>query len=432
VVWVLFLDNVDHASRNHYQGHGFPIVARGRKRIGQSKETIRPDRCPEKNGRGRAFTPFAVQPIEEGQVRMNTPRITPDPTAPYGEKIHFDHFEISWAGENPQTGELCFGSDEGRFRMRGEEGPSGPICPSGEAVNGIAFSGQAMAMSTRCDVALIQFGDDGDPHGAIYDGGAHDVIAASSGGFVAPLGVHGILTMKPTPGPKQLLAKWKPVGNRINFYKFVNCTGDGEVDLIVGACRDDGLAIIEFDSLGDRIKPRQTRFAQLPGLDLIDVCSLRSPEWPRAVACLGSDRTIYLSRDVLDERPAKSLRIGKVSGKAYSLLHDRGHLFLLTTDGFYIFPDLAAKFLSGNLDSGEIRVLAHHSKSIDEIYIAYNSLLLSIGGDIDCMPIDSIVPKVDRSGWSSGSERNPEVVEISWKKTIGPDWSSESKIESAA
>ena len=354
---------------------------------------------------------------------MNTPRLIPTPVELTGERIHFDDFEISWAGENPLTGDLWFGSDGGRIRTKDAEGPVKPTCPSGEAVNGIAFTGQSMVMSTRCDVVLITREADGQTHRAIYDGGAHDVIATHSGGFVAPLGVHGILTMRPTSGPLQLLAKCNAVGDRPNFYKFASCTGDGEIDLIVGACRGDGLTIIEFNSLENRIKPGNSRLLQLPGLDVVDVCSLRSSEWPRAVAWLNIDRTIYLSRDVLEDHPIKSLRIGNIPGKAYSLLHDRGHFFLLTNKGFYMLPDLASRFLSGTPDGGPTQVLAHRSESIDEIYMGGDSLLLSIDGDIYRTPMDSIMTEADRSGWSSHFEGIPELSDIAWEKTIGLQWS---------
>jgi hypothetical protein len=363
---------------------------------------------------------------------MSSPPLIPSPIAILGQRIHFDDFEISWAGENPLKGEFCFGSVDGRVRTLNNPQPSDVASPSGEAVNGIAFSSRAMAVSTRADVGFIVLDDKNHPHRAIYDGGAHGVIATSSGGFVAPLGRNGLLTMKPIRGPEQVLATSRvDVNNdRINFYKLARCIGDGKTDLVVGASRSDGLAIIELNSLEDRINPGHTHFLRTPGLDVVDVCPLNSPDRPRTVVWLGIDRSIHLSLDILEDRPSKSIRIKELQGKAYSILQDRGHLFLLTTEAVYIFPDLATRFLSGDFEAGLMPVLAHYTKVIDEISIAYNNLLLHIDGDIYSTPTEFIVPDSNRTGWASSLESNPEIAEVSWEKSVDREWSS--KIKPAA
>ncbi len=363
---------------------------------------------------------------------MNSTPFTPVPLAMYGKKIHFDDFEISWAGENPLTGEFWFGSDDGRYRTSNNSGPLDPVSPSGEAVNGIAFSSQGIAVTTRSDVGLIVLDDDGLAHKAIFDGGAHGVIATSSGGFVAPLGRNGLLTMKPIPGPEQILATSKVDDTRTNFYKLAHCTGDGKTDLIVGASRTEGLAIMELNSLEDRINPGRTHFLQKPGLDVVDVCSLNSSQWPRAVAWLGIDRSIYLSRDVLNVGPSKSIRISKLRGKAYSILHDRGHLFLLTSDAFYVFPDLVTRFLSGNLEGGSTRVLAQYTQPFDDMYIASNNLLFAINGDIFQTPTEFIVPENNQTAMSSNDRYDPSIVEVSWEMSAERQWSSNASVSIAA
>jgi hypothetical protein len=307
------------------------------------------------------------------------------------------------------------------------------VSPSGEAVNGIAFSNRAMAVSTRADVNFIVFDHEDLGHRAVHDGGAHDVIAISSGGFVAPLGRNGLLTMKPIEGPEQILATCRVIGERTNFYKFAYCTGDGKTDLVVGACRTDGLTILELNSLEDRIKPGRTHLLRGSGLDVVDVCSLRSHEWPHGIAWLGIDRSIHLSRDILKDDPPKSLRIKQLQGKAYSIQYDRGHLFLLTSEAVYVFPDLATRFLSGNCDDGLISVLSYRTKTVDEISICYGNLILSINGDLQSIPMQSLVPENSPSIWQKSLESNQETAEMKWEKTGECEWSSESsRIEVAA
>ena len=65
-------------------------------------------------------------------------------------------FEVSWAGGSPGQPGYWFGSDDGRVQFMSLDGAEliGPyaIAPSEEAVNGIAFAGGLMAVSTRNDV----------------------------------------------------------------------------------------------------------------------------------------------------------------------------------------------------------------------------------------------------------------------------------------
>ncbi len=349
-----------------------------------------------------------------------------------GQKIHFDDFEISWVGENRLSEGLCFGSDDGRFRTWADS-LNDPVSPSAEAVNGVAFVHRAMAVSTRADVSFILFDETGRGHRVVHDGGAHGVIAISSGAFVAPLGRNGLLTMKPIEGPEQILASCQVVGERTNFYKLVHCAGDGTTDLVVGACRTDGLAILELNSLEDRIQPDRTYFFRGSGVDVVDVCSLQTHGRPQAVAWLGIDRSIHLSKDILDDVPPTSFRIKQLQGKAYSIQHDRGHVFLLTSEAVYMFPDLATRFLSGTCDDGLMVVLSYHTNAIDEISICYGNLLLSINGDIQTIPTQPLLTGDVSAIWQKSVESNQQSVETTWEKTIGREWSSEpNKSEVAA
>ena len=75
------------------------------------------------------------------------------------------------------------------------------------------------------------------------------------------------------------------------------------------------------------------------------------------------------------------------------------------------------------MSDAHIEILAHHGQSIDEIYLAGDSLLLSIDGNIHRTPLDSIVTEAERSGWSTRFEGTSEFSPISWEKVDVPDWS---------
>ncbi len=368
---------------------------------------------------------------------MNLPISSAIPAYEPGRRIHFEDFEISWAGENPLNGEIYLGSYDGRCKSFDRPASSAPLSPSGEAVNGMAFSAlpeTAVAVSTRSDVTFLVPDGRGDWHRADYDGGAHGVIATSSGGFIAPLGRNGLLTMKPVRGAGQILGRFQidVAGNTINFYKLARCSGDGTKDLIVAAARKDGFAIIEVNASEDRIELGLSHFLRNPGLDIVDICSLASPDWPRAVAWLGVDRSIHLSRDILQARPFKSLQIDGLRGKAYTVLHDRGHLFLLTSEAVYGFPDLASRFLSGEMRGDSLTVYSHYSKEYDDIYLHQNHLFLGKHGDIYRVPSESFPIGRDPESWQENSEPKSEFVEVPWERSSKQEWSNDLLITPAA
>ena len=118
-------------------------------------------------------------------------------------RMSLPNFEISWAGGSPGRPGYWFGSDDGRIQFigLGDAGSIGPfaVSPSREAINGIAFAGGLMAVSTRNDVTCLTASDLGGEHvePTVYPGGAHGVIGTSSGGLAAPMGRRGVLLISP-------------------------------------------------------------------------------------------------------------------------------------------------------------------------------------------------------------------------------------------
>src|SRR5438128_1495905 len=117
--------------------------------------------------------------------------------------ISLPNFEVSWAGGSPGRPGYWFGSDEGQVQFTNLDGATtiGPyaIAPSEEAVNGIAFAGGLMAVSTRSDVTFLKVPEPGRWHipRTIYHGGAHGVVSTHGGCIIAPMGRRGILLLDP-------------------------------------------------------------------------------------------------------------------------------------------------------------------------------------------------------------------------------------------
>src|SRR5947208_14978588 len=72
--------------------------------------------------------------------------------------ITFVDFELVWAGPRPFCDGFCVGSEDGVMRFTDEEGnDSGTVLPASaasEAINGVAFSGDVLAATTRSDVTF--------------------------------------------------------------------------------------------------------------------------------------------------------------------------------------------------------------------------------------------------------------------------------------
>ena len=77
------------------------------------------------------------------------------------DPIRLPDFDIAWVGGRPRpwTPGYCFGSDDGRVQFTGldlrKEDEPYPVAPSEDAINGIAFAGDLMAVSTRSDVTFL-------------------------------------------------------------------------------------------------------------------------------------------------------------------------------------------------------------------------------------------------------------------------------------
>jgi hypothetical protein len=358
---------------------------------------------------------------------MNSPSFSQIYSGIPGKKIRFDDFEISWAGEHPIHAGFFLGSEDGRLRSLRIDGnalttPS--ISPSGEAVNGVAFSGRVMGVSTRAEVVFIFREETGD-NLLPFDGGAHGIITTSSGGFIAPLGHNGLLMMVPIDGPEQLLATAKLDSDFTNLYKLAHCNGNGREDLIVGAARRDGILIMSLETLSDRIAVSHSQFINSPGLDVIDVTSLGSPLWPNAVAWLGADCSIHLSRDILKDGSSQSLRIKELQGAAYTLLQSHGHLFLLTNKAFYIFPNLVDHYLNDKTTTNLASVMSMKIDLVD-IEISKNNLFLIAAEYVDAIPLQSIIAMSQNSGASGWT---PQFIEETLtSKSTEPIWTLMSSV----
>ena len=309
--------------------------------------------------------------------------------------IQIPGFAVSWAGTSPWGPSHCFGSEDGRVLLTDPGNPEEPregggpfeVSPSGEAVNGIAFAGSAMAVSTRAEVTVVldirpsarRASRVRIPHGA------HGVVATASGIFLAPSGTQGILRFDPRR-PQEVTRDWSP-GDSWYAYRLalVGTASGGEFACCVA--RRGGFFAWSVEP--DR-GPACARRLRGTGVDFVDVTPLGSETHPFAAAALGADGSLHFMRDVAHEPSVKTLRFTSSGERAYRLLSSEGHVFLLTDRRLLCYPSLARRFLEQSDIGGPERCQALEIEAVDIALGLDRSLLVVVADGFCRIPIDSL------------------------------------------
>ncbi len=283
---------------------------------------------------------------------MNGPPENGAAASPYYKSIQLEAFPVTWVGENPFRPGFFFGSEDGRILLTDEDGKTllGPMrgSISGEAINGVARSGDWLAISTRAEVTLFslrmeiaaKYGPMGVPHGA------HGIITGPSGTFLAPMGTTGIMRLKPGLGPRDPVGFLSPKKEGMYFYRLIALPGRGGRDFLACATRKGGLGLAEVD-WDDPVYDMAV--SNTPDFDATDVCDLGGAVDSPSVGSVGYDGTIVLVRDALGRRDLRKIKFREMKGFPSRLMSARGHLIVLTNQGVYLFPYLSERFVTGNL-----------------------------------------------------------------------------------
>ena len=336
--------------------------------------------------------------------------------------------EITWAGECPWTGMLCFGTESGRLVFptgARDDAETIEAVVSEEAVNEVAFWKDLVGIATRAEV-LVRRG----PHTArdlpIVGGssnGAHGIMVTPRGRFVAPMGAAGLFCFD---AGQSDASGWvdRHVGSLLDYYKVAYAGESAGSEILVCATRSNGLATFRLDI------ERANRVISLsaPSVDVVDVCPLESNERPFAVVGLSLDRSIVFVNNVLtlnSEDPVR-LKFDQVRGTPYSLLHLDSSLILLTSEELVIFPDLAARLLSGGPISDPVP--SHHMfvHAVDVFVAGQRQLLILTDEGVrvsDLRTTSSHVPGLfvgenpRLSEWSHTQE-TPQRAPVDWSLAV--------------
>jgi hypothetical protein len=345
------------------------------------------------------------------------------------QSIHLPNFAITWVGANPLDEGFCFGSETGQIYFTDVEGlPVSPILlasASGESINGVAYSQNWLAATTRKDVNFIgPWEPRTQPRDVVsFFGGGNDVaVAPTSGHFVIPLGRDGVMFVKPGTGEKDPVTIGRSEKSSLNFCRVLALAGEGGNDVVVCAGRRGGLGFANYREGMRGLTMYSVTFKEL---DLVDICSLATPDKPLAVVAAAKDGSLVFFDNILTDKNPQMMKFPGVKGTIYRVLSSQGDIYLLTSKGLFGLLRLAARFIRGEtLHHSTTEILRLSVQAADANTVAKNWLLAA--------EIDQVF-KFDTENMSKSSEngsiaKQGDVWEEPEQLNTRPQW-SESSLE---
>jgi hypothetical protein len=283
-----------------------------------------------------------------------------DSSPPLFSRIRFDDladFDVCWAGLNPLQAGFLFGSEQGSLLFMDEQGnrlgrAKGSL--SGEAINGVAYWEQWLAISTRAEVDFFLTPISQNTQVVPIPAGAHGVITTKAGYFVAPLGKTGLLVLRPEPVKEQRVTVFSGRAEESPYLYRVIALRQGGREVLACAGRAEGVATMEFKGVHGSNNLSMMTF---DGFDVVDICPLEPGRDSLAAAAISKDGTLILFQNVLEDKQPITMRFQAIEETAYRLLSCLGDVYVLTSKGLYMLANVAEHFLKGELKGAPTPVL---------------------------------------------------------------------------
>ena len=350
----------------------------------------------------------------------------PDDPAGVFQSIHLPDFDVTWAGPNPFGEGFCLGSEAGTLLFTDTQCrplPTkllGQASQSGEAISGVAFSQNWLAVTTRKDINLIRHQQlDGQGLQAVaISGGAPDVVVAPSGNFVIPLGQAGVMFLKPGMSVDDRVTIRNAEKHDLNFCRVVALEGEKDNDMIVFAGRRGGFGFSDFQN---GVRGQILHSVNFEELDVVDVCSMAIPNQPLAIAAAARDGSLLLFRDIRTDKEPLSLKFADVKGTVYRILSARGDIYLLTSRGLFVLFQLADRVRQGvPLGKFTTNVLRIPIEAADA-NVVDQKWLLAVGADhLFTFDLDKMPKSPEENGMTQGASwGEPNAPE---KLDVRPMW----------
>jgi len=334
--------------------------------------------------------------------------------------LRFDEDEVTAVCEGPSPGVLCFGTESGKVVFHDlQAGTRKELEVMSDAINGVAVWRDLIGVSTRSEVSFYRqvLSDKEVEFVTGVPRGAHGILVTPNGHFVAPMATDGILCYDPTKERGRDLWADHPSHGDLNLYKLIHLGDPEGKELMASAARTDGLLTIGFDASHTQ---NQIMGWTSRDLDIVDVCALRSAEFPLAFAGLGLDRSLVFVRDPLvDEKPRRLLLQG-IRGTPYAIQKAHDSLFLLTSNELIMFPNASAYLKNEKPDSSlPFYSVTLHASDIQVIH--NNWLAIFLDEKVLFAPLpdtqESGGPDFDSMAWHEEAG-NPIPIKSPWERCV--------------
>ena len=319
--------------------------------------------------------------------------------------------EVTWVGPNPFADGMSLGFDDGSIQFTefatGQFTETQPVSQANEAINGIAAICKSfLAVSTRSDVTFIALDDPTIDNMYVFTGGAHGVISTQSGYFIAPLGVKGLLIVKPVANGEQVITVTTEMEKNLYFYRVAVLRDSTGTEVLVFANRKNGIGVSPFHGEQDKQNIHTMRFE---GLDVVDVCGIASDSLS-AVAISSRGEVLWLKDASKSDEPLV-MRLPDIEGQVYRVLATKQHLFVLSSKALYVWSYLVESVL---LNQDFPRQFFPHFlpvEAVDMSLLNNDELMLVMGtNSIKGFKIDDII----RDSSSLSSISKPEDFTPRW------------------
>lgn len=341
-------------------------------------------------------------------------------------RLPIDNFPISWAGSGRNSQEFCLGSEDGRIRLTNVDGSTIGETPAydehAEAVNGVAFAVDAIAVSSRADIIFWR-SVDGNPsqrQPCAFPCGSHGVLALAGRRFIAPLGPTGLMlaSMKKAQAESITISRIREPGRLVDYYRVIDLVADG-TDLLACAVRSAGIAAIQLEKAGNGGQIDSLTF---PGLDVVDVCALTDSS--RSLVALARDGTLVLFKDVLSDRSPTTLKFKEIRGTAYRVFSVRENLLVLTSKALYVLDGVASRFLAGeDVSAGPTPASFRTLEAVDANLCGQRWLLVVVTDGVLRFDLDRLFHRSGEADTTEPTDSRPSTPVVtfpSWRLSREP------------
>ncbi len=195
--------------------------------------------------------------------------------------------------------------------------------------------------------------------------------------------------VKPGIGENDPVIISKSEKSGLNFCRALALPGERGNDVVVCAGRRGGIGYTEYR---EGIRGHTLHTATFNDLDLVDVCSVATPEKPLAVVAAAKDGSMVLFDNILTDKAPKTLKFKGVKGTVYRILSTQGDIYLLTSKGLFGLFRLATRFLDGatlhgsNTDILRLPMAAADANLVDQKWLLAVEDDILLRFDLEKMP----------------------------------------------